>query len=359
MKRLIIKIHLILALTLVLFILPGCGDNKAVIDDPDAADPADPGDSPRPPDPGMVYLLSDTGQTLGYPGTIGDDSTHNGNSQNFVDSTTDNSIVIDINTKLMWEKKNNTNKFSWAGAGSHCDSLTTGGYSDWRLPDIKELLSIVNYGTSNNPAIDSIFLDTEANYYWSSTVYHPDQTEALAIDFGTSSPSADGYGDYENRPISYDFYVRCVRSDSESTLWDLYFIDNNDGTISHPNTELMWQKEDDNSYYSWSAAIGFCHNSNMYNHTDWRVPNIIELTTIVNYEASYPSTNDSIFPGADLSIYWSSTSNQNNELCPPVPVPCNPLAEDLTAWAINFGDGSIQYGQKSSPRYVRCVRSIL
>jgi hypothetical protein len=69
-------------------------------------------------------------------------------------------------------------------AVSYCEASTTGGYSDWRLPDAKELQSIVDYGrapdATNSAAIDPVFNataitneggETDWGYYWASTTH--------------------------------------------------------------------------------------------------------------------------------------------------------------------------------------------
>lgn len=107
--------------------------------------------------------------------------------------------ITDLNTGLMWEQK-------VAGGGTCLDALhavdavcswfdATGawisavnaegyaGHSDWRLPNIKELQSIVDYGTVN-PAIDSTFSGvTAASSYWSSTSHAAFPTGAWFVFF--------------------------------------------------------------------------------------------------------------------------------------------------------------------------------
>jgi hypothetical protein len=76
------------------------------------------------------------------------------------------------------------------------------GHSNWRLPNIKELMSIVDYGRVG-PAIDPLFLNTQNNYYWSSTMYAGNTTLAWNVNFYR------GYVGYNGRSDHY--YVRPVR----------------------------------------------------------------------------------------------------------------------------------------------------
>jgi hypothetical protein len=75
--------------------------------------------------------------------------------------------------------------FNWEGALSYCENLDAAGYDDWRLPDAKELQSIVDY--TRIPAIDPIFSLTESeSWFWTGTT-HLDSSmpdNAVYIAFG-------------------------------------------------------------------------------------------------------------------------------------------------------------------------------
>ncbi len=112
-------------------------------------------------------------------------------------------VVIDENKKLMWQDDNNVKKNykAWltkeaygsnmwnmtAGdtATTYCEDLVLGGYSDWRLPTIEELQSIVS-SDKLNPALDyTIFKNyTNANdHYWSSTTLESNPYYAWVVNF--------------------------------------------------------------------------------------------------------------------------------------------------------------------------------
>ncbi|MCP3663049.1 MAG: DUF1566 domain-containing protein [Gammaproteobacteria bacterium] len=90
--------------------------------------------------------------------------------------------VTDAATGLMWQKSDSSNGVNWENALEYAENLELGGYSDWRLPNTKELQSIVDYTrslqTTNSAAINPVFITTEVNdprgrkqypYYWTST----------------------------------------------------------------------------------------------------------------------------------------------------------------------------------------------
>ena len=112
----------------------------------------------------------------------------------FVDNK--DGTVTDTSTGLMWEKRDSADTYSWEGALEHANSITIAGYNDWRVPNINELLSIVDYDRYK-PAINTeVFssgnpLRIIGGYYWSSTTYMRDLHSALpppAINVTRSNP---------------------------------------------------------------------------------------------------------------------------------------------------------------------------
>lgn len=158
-------------------------------------------------------------------------------------SFTDNgdSTVTDNNTGLVWQQTNATEsgtdyQFTWQAALSYCENLSLGGNADWRLPNVKELQSIVDY-TDAADSTDSVFtFNQTANtggFFWSSTTDEETPSFADYVCFGPcwnytmnadihgpgaqrSSPKYDNgnlptsLGDQEDL-VQADNYVRCVR----------------------------------------------------------------------------------------------------------------------------------------------------
>jgi len=125
--------------------------------------------------------------------------------ETFPSSFTDNldGTVTDNATGLMWQQEDDNQTRNWESALAYCEDRDLGGHVDWRLPDVKELRSIVD-NTRYHLAIDPVaFAGTEQTYYWSSSTYAYYTNYAWYVYFGS------GY--VNNNYKTFTYYVRCVR----------------------------------------------------------------------------------------------------------------------------------------------------
>ena len=112
-------------------------------------------------------------------------------------------VVTDSKTQLHWKDDAIGSPMTWTEAINHCESLTFATHSDWRLPNIKELTSLVD-DSKTSPAIDTNVFEhtTSTTAYWSST------TSAGTANYAWYVGSR---GNQERYLKSVSYYVRCVR----------------------------------------------------------------------------------------------------------------------------------------------------
>ena len=117
-------------------------------------------------------------------------------------------------------------------------------------------------------------------------------------------------------------------------------IGDKDGTVTDISTGLMWQQTTAPGIYTWEQALEYCKSLDLAGFTDWRLPTIKELASIVDYSRYKPAIDTDYFPDT-VEYYWSSTTYVNNT---------------YGAWYVYFYNGNINYGHKSKSYYVRAVR---
>lgn len=155
--------------------------------------------------------LPDSGQTASYTATFGEDNDYRpGAAQpgyTIYNPVGVSSVTADNRTGLMWVTNpidagiNGT--YNWENAITICESLNYAGYTDWRVPNIRELVSIADY-SRQSPAINTTyFLNAQNGYHWSSTTYVPATANTWGVAFSDgvmTTAAKTGVG-----------YLRCVR----------------------------------------------------------------------------------------------------------------------------------------------------
>ncbi|MBN1534451.1 MAG: DUF1566 domain-containing protein [Spirochaetes bacterium] len=130
------------------------------------------------------------------------------------------------------------------------------------------------------------------------------------------------------------------------------FLDNFDGTVTDLGTGLVWQKcsmgqnpldcAGTETTTTWQGALQYCRSLPLDGRS-WRLPNINELTSIVDYTKSGPAVDTSIFPNTpsgSSKLYWSSTTSSGTS---------SAIYVDFTSGATN------QTGKTLTSPRVRCV----
>jgi len=290
----------------------------------------------------------------------------------------EDNTITDPYTKLTWPKdaKNEASQYGTTTTQYEAklflgtSTASFFGFDDWRLPNFKELSSIINYG--EKVFIDSLFENIEKAKYWSSDkwIVHsgypgvPSEYKAWFVDFENGNIETEQFKGNDS-PQYYFLPVRgnALRGGMPDDDFD-FLIRNGDGTVSDPRTNLMWAQYNfaqikSSNRMKWVHAMKFAMNRVLCNdgtfqgslkeegdcsqnqgvkYDDWRLPNLHELILMTKRGGSWA------LPWSGLSyFYWSST-----------------LFDNEHAWRAGNGDlvGKIAIEKTSRKLNVQVVRDI-
>jgi hypothetical protein len=306
-----------------------------------------------------VALLPDTGQSVQYDtqGEVlaasessfytGQDASVQGNALRYHDNG--DGTVTDLNTGLMWQQEHDFTRRNLEDTTAHVESMTLAGYDDWRVPTIKELYSLAYFdgelmkpesGKTSTPYIDTAYFDYQydqrlmfAGQFYSSTVYVKNDVQNFTANGGLQG--AFGFNFSDGHIKSYETgkyfdgssimasdgmfvpgcFVRAVRG--TTSLYDMDYLDNGDGTVTDRSSALMWAKDDSGMKMDWVEALKYAEGASLAGHRDWRLPNAKELQSLVDYEKTdFPAINTEFFNTSvkkfesvdDAYYFWSSTT---------------------------------------------------
>ena len=349
--------------------------------------------------------------------SCGGDSTSNATS---TCSPTSSTPCIDSETEIMWSGKS-SKLMHWSEAVDYCEDLNEGGYSDWQLPSIAVLETLVlnvwgeghskfgendflwSYthsgssadgvyfynGKSESKSVDEFFyarcfrmemrareaecIDLPKNAEW-NTVSSISQTWSE-----TDSWYPDNRGSFDESPSTQECRFKC----KEHYTYDYdqsICRDSNDPPRCTPYNGIPCQVYQDYHWYiwsprapnrmSWQEAVNYCRNYSEFGVSDWRLPNINELTSLNDCADSITScglsdpnhlSSEDLDTGCGCSkdigtyaILWHRLGKDDGEasLWSSSVLSDNPNK----AWYIYFIDGGIYAEIKSDYHNVRCVR---
>jgi len=281
------------------------------------------------------FPVPDTGQIASYTATFGEDSDYLYNPPSYTDNG--DGTVTDNVTGLIWQQSDDDTARFWLEANEYCKSLSLGGFTDWQIPQPKEYISIIDFSTSNPSINQSFFPGTNSDYWSTSTNENQSGTElSWQISFAVASIGA-AHGNTQ------EYLVRCVRRNQNIDLWGFNLANIGESTSYHFNTGLTWQKETSENRQSWEEALDYCENLDLDNYSDWRLPNIRELVSIIEFGNENPAVNTEMFPNTELTGYWSSTTSISS-------------TDKAIQIQFNSGDGALIEDAKNNGHFVRCVR---
>ena len=262
----------------------------------------------------------------------------------------------DADNQYTWYDSGNPSNPGDLGDGKNTQNFLAtlnqgfGGHTDWRLPTIKELFYLVD-----------LSIPQGSNYYRTDYRYFPHRHYSTPFDYWSSTiplhPTLTTFGDaltmnwtgpyIVTRKMSNPYYAMAVRGDPEPESADR-FLSHGNGTVTDKYTGLMWQRTTSQSGLNWEQALRYSKDLTLGGYTDWRLPNIKELLSLVDFFRINPAIDTDFFDDPASSgtrFFWSSTTTF------------------LANWAygINFLNGSFSSEKKtfsSIQLYVRAVRTV-
>jgi len=247
--------------------------------------------------------------------------------------------VTDLNTGLMWSTDPGSKQAYYDAVGAVA-SFNLAGYTDWRVPTIKELYSLIDFSGRD---VSGSFDENNAHPFMNDDVF--------AFQYGDESA---GERTIDSQWVTSSIYVDTVMGGSEcffgvnfadgrikcyptQTRSGGYFaiyvrggngygvnnyVDNGNGTITDNATGLTWMQADSGQGVLWSDALNYCEGLSLAGNDNWRLPDAKELHSIFDYNRSPSTTNsaaiDPIFSAtpitneagqADYGFYWTSTTH--------------------------------------------------
>ncbi len=356
--------------------------------------------------------VAKTGQTTSYK--AGDDGALEKGvswpSPRFTDNG--DGTVTDNLTNLIWTQDASCHStITWETAlttarelaDGECDLSDSSSAGDWRVPNLRELESLLHYGVwspaisdtdgDNRHSDNDPFSDLKSEDYWSSTSNTGSPNQAFTVSFEqgvipvrsktsvyyvlfvrdstTSSAEAPLYR--TGQSTCYDVSGNSITCSDTGQDGDLQkglvwpsprFTDNGNGTVSDKVTGLLWMKNAGCwALNNWSGAIskanglesGDCGLSDGSEAGDWRLPNRRELHSLIDYEYNSPALGDTFGteqwsagnPFTNLqatSGYWTSTTY--------TPATYN-------GWFVNINQGWVGNENKTGIAYGWAVRDTL
>lgn len=287
------------------------------------------------------------GQDGQYPGSTRTFACRraDGSSKPCSDAIAAGDVVLDNFTGLTWQRiveqsygpvcDNSTEGCTQVQAKTYCDELSYGSQSDWRLPNQRELISLLDLNIIDPPTTQ--FPAYVNDSCWTSSAEPTHQTAGRWAGIAGGAFS-DGF-------ITDRHNARCVRGPRfDSNPEDQpprYFVYGTapEQVVLDRATSLLWQythAED----LTWSQALAYCEGLSYGGFSNWRLPDRFELHSVLNVEPGAYTITD--LPNTEQTVHWSSTT----------------LAGAFEyAWAQTYYNLNDFFFTKDELANVRCVRA--
>lgn len=313
--------------------------------------------------------------------------------------------ITDTLTGLMWQKGENE-RMDWYCALKACREMRLAGHDDWRMPNLKELNSILNLDYTNGWWYFKDFFPADGLkppllHYFSSTPYEgiyvwvtnfcfgydgyyapknakllfravrnvnpapakpanefkfPDSGQKICYDAegGIIAVPKKGRryfgqdGTYSIYPLTFTKLSQDGRELSDNADWKKgarMVRDNNTGLIWESKSPLEADVNFQGNRYTWEDALSYIKELNKKGFggfRDWRLPSREELRMMVDYNGQIPATDLKFFPDCLPAFYWSKDPN---------------IKEPIFAWGVYFAYGCAICYLKRFYYPVRAVRA--
>jgi len=276
-------------------------------------------------------------------------------------------IVLDRLTGLFWTRNATPGELpmSWREALAFVAGMNREralGFSDWRLPNRRELRSPVSHQT-RRPALPAghPFVDVFAGWYWSATSAAGAPAHAWYVNMDGGRMFYGGKdqsflvwpvrGESRVLPatgqtLCYDdrgAVVACAGTGQDGEYqtglsWPAPRFSARDETVLDRLTGLVWRRAANPAPQgvTWQEALAVIARLSLHDGAGWRLPNINELESLVDCATADPALPPD-HPFTEVrDVYWSSTTS---------------LYEPDWAWALYLDKGAVGVGQKSQARF--------
>ncbi len=282
--------------------------------------------------------------------------------------------VTDRKTGLMWVRDAGVSEFplTWKEAFSFIDTLNReeyAGHDDWRLPNRRELFSLVSHGRVNPPLFEAnVFVNVFHGYYWTASTCARLPDQAWYVHFGGAKvyrgmkyASNMVWPVRETVPgqtsIGFTGQARCYDENGKAAScekhplqqaallsgidWPKPRFDVLRDTVLDHMTGLMWTRKarSEEKFMTWQGGLDRVADMNRekdHGFSDWRMPDIRELESLTDlgrHSPALPKTH----PFSDISdFYWSATTS---------------MYEQRYAWTFYMKDGAVGVGFKDNPEF--------
>jgi hypothetical protein len=339
--------------------------------------------------PIVGFKLPDSGQFRDASSVHGEDADYTRNPISYT-IIGDGEIILDNNTKLMWERHLNWQwektvppKGTWRPQDvfpykdgeprrrpyhegvQYCKSLKLGGFDDWRMANVKEGQTIAHYAAAR-PAIHMKYFkdvfpglpgygDRGKGGMWTGPLGPDHNNSGWHLGFIDGHSMGYPRGGYKT--------TRCVRADNNGSYFLPDFVNNGDETIIDKVTDIQWMQKASEDKMTWEEALQFCEDLQFAGHKDWKLPSNKELTSIADLKKQKPAIDTSFFHDVDYKAYYWSRTPESRDASRNLMSETTVQPEDIqinnaqeNAWAQSYMLGANWRAPRRMKAFARCMR---